>query len=198
MGKSNNSTGLTVGESIVLLIQMIITMAGLLIATGFAVNGTDKLPYIVQISVYILTVFYAVIGYAIPHGNILKYIYMAYAFAAGLIAATRGSDDLAKVLMVLAALLAAYMSGRLDRIGQNRKIIALVMLLLIARAVLTDMGVNVSFGPGAAVCPEEVSPVPEGGLLPYLVPFGELVQWITLAVSYLTRYKNHKEAADEN
>ena len=68
-------------------------------------------------------------------------------------------------------ILISYMAGRLDRIRENRIIIIIVAVLFILRAILANYGGSVL----------------RTGL-------NEFNMWIVLSVSYLCRYRQHREA----
>ena len=67
--------------------------------------------------------------------------------------------------------LISYMAGRLDRIRENQIIIMIVLVLFILRAILANYG---------------------GQFLH--TGFNECNMWLVLSVSYLCRYRQHREA----
>ena len=68
-------------------------------------------------------------------------------------------------------ILISYMAGRLDRIRENQIIIIIVLVLFILRAILANYG---------------------GQFLH--TGFNECNMWLVLSVSYLCRYRQHREA----
>ena len=99
---------------------------------------TNQLHIIIVFLEYILVAFYALIGYKKPHGNILKYTLFAfvllcmYEFLMPGRPATSNIEYIANACIGLASVLIAYMSGRLNRVDQNKVIMSVVGVLFVA------------------------------------------------------------------
>ncbi len=92
------------------------------------------------ISVFVLL--YAFFGYKKPHGNMLKILFFAFS----IFLAFRGTLAIADVksyisgdLIILTALMIAYVAGRLNKIGQNKFYLIFGGLLLLAAFVITSI-----------------------------------------------------------
>lgn len=165
---------------------------------------------------YLLALFYTLVNYRVPHGNLLKYTMLFFAVLlvvtlvinpafyggfetqvnpestevseeyplppGGMLDVPENPNPLSpgqqkriNILEIsflgIAIILISFMAGRLRRIKENRIIIALVLALLLARAFL-------------------VNPRPQG------IPIGlnEFIMWLVMSVSYLLRYRAHREA----
>jgi len=132
---------------------------------------------IVCVIMYLLIAAYTFIGYKKPHGNMLKYLYLLY--ACSLLASLASNVIYGTVLYALLTatviLIVGYIAGRLDRIGQNR---ILMLVVLVIELYIYGVAVMV-FKPSLFGALGVVSP---------------LIMWIDLCVAYLTRYKLHKLA----
>ena len=196
-----------------------------------AVRQRTAIPTMREVLVYvgyILVLAYALAGYRVPHGNLLKYTMLVFAsllvvtlvvnpaFYGGTEKQVNEAPDaqlalsegeglteppadmplppsgepdapemenpitpgeqkrinlMELIFLGTTMILISYMAGRLDRIKENRIIIVLVLVLLLARAFLVNYGMR-------------MAPV---GL-------NEFIMWLVLSCSYLFRYREHKEA----
>lgn len=136
----------------------------------------------IAISVFILL--YVFFGYKKPHGNMMRLVFFAYAISLalqGTVEIAGGSYYVAGDLLIFAALLIAYVAGRLNKIEKNIFILILVGLLLLARETILFVTVPVLFG--------------------FLSIFGRITRIIifaTLSFAYIARYEEHKAAGLED
>ena len=133
---------------------------------------------------FILIAFYAVSNFKVPHGNLLKYLFLTFAVMCfvGLLATDPNSSSANGDLYVLQLLrgavviLSTYMAGRLDRIKQNTVFAVICAILLLATSIkvlLLHKVYNLVF---------------------ILFETNFFILWIDLVIAYLFRYKEHKEA----
>ncbi len=120
-------------------------------------------------------IMYGLFLYKKPHGNLLKYAMLLFAFS--MIFST-AMNTYNTVFMDLIKLICAgalcYTSGRLDRVEQNKYIFAGIgILLIIYWAIYVFSGVSwfVFFRRGS-----------------------NIIIFVTLSLAYFLRYKQHKEA----
>ena len=146
-------------------------------------------PSLRDVMVYVgygMVLFYALVGYRFPHGNLFKYTLLAFAallvvtlLLNPFLAGSAGEETVRLNLMEMGFLgailvLVSYMAGRLNRLKENEIIVGAVFLLFLARAIL------VKYEPG------KIS-----------VGFNEFNMWIVLACSYLFHYHAHRDAGLE-
>lgn len=96
---------------------------------------------IISLVIYILTGFYALFGYKKPHGNMLKYLFIAFAVSQILNVclsnnAENAIDVILSVCSCLAALILMYVSGRFHKIEKNRVLLIVAGILLFAAMIL--------------------------------------------------------------
>lgn len=132
-----------------------------------------------------VTIWYVLFGYKQPHGNSLRFAYFAFALYIGLhsiIDAIEGRESASCILMLIAALIIAYISGRLNKIEKNKKLLILVGLIFLADAII-----HIIIG---ASLPFKLTRLfGHVTTLAYLVAFG---------FAYTARYEQHKEAGLED
>lgn len=139
-------------------------------------NADTRIKNIINLLIIIGTIYYGACGYKTPHGNLLKYLFLAFAFSQVLKIAVTMSTTIQALCVLAASVLIAYMAGRLDRIKENTNIIIVVTTLLVIAglSVVTETG---SFLLGKT-----------------LTAFEPLVIFVSCAAAYQVRYKLHKEA----
>ncbi len=133
--------------------------------------------------------YYTLAGYKRPHGNLLRaiFILMSLTCLNGVIDSAQmmpyfeGSDLSMQLLIIgldgISVLLIAYVGGRLDKIKKN-----IIPLILITAAQFTK---SVLF----------ISLYVAWSNLAYIVwDFSTCILWLDIAVAYILRYKEHKEA----
>jgi len=137
--------------------------------------------YTVPIIVYVLMLVYVLVEYRKPHGNLLRITMLVYAFMLAIWSAAQGSNAGCVYVLPCTAVIAAYVSGRLNKIKKNVVWIAIAAVCLIGYGILqTGMLELESYG-----------------ILQFSYCFGVLLQWITLALAYFSRYEEHVLAGQE-
>ena len=130
---------------------------------------------------YILILFYALYGYKIPHGNLLKYIMLFFALLiVNEIALEAGGKYpnldsqvilLPTVIAGICTVIISYIAGRLDRFNQNIYLFTVVLILLIVRAFLMSQYRTIMFS-----------------------NYSDLIIWYDINCAYALRFRRHKEA----
>jgi len=134
----------------------------------------------IAILVYILLLYYVFIGYKKPHGNLLRYLLLAFALCIALTVVfliKLSFDDLSgKTTLIIAAMMITYMAGRLNKLRQNIVIMIVVAILLAVSLIgfFKAFGFMSFHNTYAVIC--------------------FVIQWIMLCAAYLVRFKEHKEA----
>lgn len=204
------------GISTIQLIGLLITL--LLIVGGLVITIVKRTPSPVRTVLicigYLLVLYYALLGYKKPHGNMLRYTMLFFAILIifllvvdpalksssaqplppdsaegiadiapdGAIPAPPADDaetgepvpyakSISFGLACLAAVLIAYVAGRLNKIKTNRVLILIAGAMLLARCFVSDF---------------------HAGKMP--ANANEFNMWLAMAMSYLCRYQQHKEA----
>jgi len=123
-------------------------------------------------------IYYVLFGYKKPHGNLLRYLMLAYAVTLGinLAAFPTSFTQLDLILSIASLMFIPYIAGRLNKIKQNKVLIPVVFALLI----VSEMVYLVDFE----------SP----SFLIYVRTFGQAMEWFAISAAYFVRYKEHKEA----
>ena len=171
--------------SIVLCVLLLIISAisiVILFSAGRIAAGTRSCLCFVMA---IVTIWYATVGYKQPHGNALRFTYFAFSLGLALHAAvdsTKSEHFAAFILMLFAALIIAYISGRLNKVEKNKKLLILVGLILLADAVIHFVMMD-------------TSTVEFIRVVGYLTPMAYL---FALGFAYTARYEQHKEAGLED
>ena len=136
---------------------------------------------IIDDAMCVIIMLYAFFGYRKPHGNMLKFVFFAYAISLAL----QGTVDIAAKslyisgdLCILAGLLVAFVAGRLHKIEKNKFILIFVGLLLLAKEIIFFVTVPVSF-------------VFLRKLFSRITP---IIIFAVLSFAYAARFEEHKAA----
>lgn len=134
-------------------------------------------------------IFYGAFGYRIPNTRILKYSIMVLGILIGVQAMFFvGSDtpkDAAMLAIIAIAFIAMgfiiYMSGRMDRIEENKIIIPIVLGLLIINYIVF-LTCNPAFKSASSLA--QTAAILSG--------IGLILVWITFSLMYYIRYRSYK------
>ena len=136
---------------------------------------------------YVVVIYYALVGYKTPHGNLLKYTMWFFVFmlihnsalGAG---GVYHSPDLQNVSMLFSSLtttlsiaIVSYLSGRLDRFKKSMILCTVVLVLLIVRALLMSNYRTLMFA-----------------------NLSDVIIWFDICCVYGVRYVQHREAGLES
>jgi len=176
-------------EKVSLIVCAVLLAIGAIneIYTMFA-DKTSLVIDIVEFVLYALIIAYAAFLYKKPHGNLLKIVMMVFAFVCAFsYAINEYYVTLIKAFGVAAAVLVAFMSGRLDRFKQNKCLGAIVLAVLLVLSIVfiatsasnNDLGDELlpMADPAAEVMSMpagEPAPQPEGGEV-IAPPDGEVI-----------------------
>ena len=196
------------------IIAMILSFAaiGVVIFNFFA---TDERPLIVTnvfTTILCLAVmFYWAYNYRKPHGNILRYVILLFAFVlASDVFVNQGISKVNLALTLVSCVLVAYAAGRLGRPKAMLVLFILVTVLLVAIMVAERLtppphGINndpAVLGLPGTVANSPVSDVPpegKGGKMPlFSFNLSRILLWFAIVTSYFARYKSHKEAGQRH
>lgn len=137
----------------------------------------------------IATMYYAVSGYKVPHGNLMKYLFVLYAASIGyttiarIILFPQNLSALTETISIITIICASFMAGRLYKFKENIVFIIIVAVLAIINIgpIYSSSPINPNTGDASAV-------------FVVLSSFNKLFTWAALSLAYITRFKAHKEA----
>jgi len=161
---------------VVSIVCGILTAFGAIVSVISLVNGNGKSVLffdVFSLALSMMVGYYALWGYKIPHGNLLKYIFLAYAiFVYAAIPITSKEDIVWRVVLqgiVVGSL--CYTAGRLDKVKQNVVFLVLITALMTFCVIVDINSGDATIGIATGV-----------------------VVWIDIFVAYFLRYREHKEA----
>ncbi len=180
--KKKLSNGLIIGISLLALLsvaELIINIFFCIKYYPFSAMLFELVPYIF---LFISIAYYALVGYKKPHGDLLRLVFLIFSISclstliSQVIDAGTQGDVVFTILISIAAFLTSYMAGRLDKIQKNYVMLVVVGLVLLAKAILNYIAYS-----GA-------------DLLLLAWGLSTFVLWLDIAVAYILRYREHKEA----
>lgn len=176
--KKETRYGLVITDFLIIavLVNDVITL-GTQLKAGNVIFGLFAL---LDFAMCALIMLYASFGYKKPHGNMLKGVLFAYSVFLALNGTLNIAADQSYLkgdLAIFAALLAAYVSGRLNKIEKNKIILTIIGLLLFAR-----VGVIMVTVPNPA------------GVSSFLGRLAPVIIHAALSLGYVARYEEHKAA----
>ena len=194
MKKKKLGTGAIIG--IVILVILSVASAFANIYSGLFTNPKFITPgAIAEIVTFLIlligVIYYAIRNYKVPHGNLLRWLFFLFSlnclgimaeeivggYRFGLMEKNMGEVMLLVMLLAVSAILATFISGRLDHLRGN---IACIIVITIAQLVKSII-LQTQFGPNYDV-------------LLIMSNFSTFILWIDMAFAYIIRYKPHKEA----
>ena len=142
---------------------------------------------IITCAMFVLIVFYAVSNFKVPHGNLLKYLFLVFAACSlcgvlSVVTERTSADTVYNALRGVVVLLTAFVAGRLDRFKQNVILMSIIGVLMLASSIT------------------QISAELDGDFLGLFWCFTFFLLWADLMFAYILRYREHKEAglADKN
>ena len=162
---------------------VLLTVLGLIGSVYGLING-GILTSAIHIVMLLAVLYYAVSGYRRPHGNLLRYVTVLYAFSLlfsinQTAMKSAGHAQTGIVLYILAIMGIMFVAGRLNKIKQNAFLMPAIFALLAAAVILGYIK------------------RPQVNFFKILNTFSVLTVWIEICFSYFIRYKKHKEAGFE-
>ena len=178
------------------LITAVLLLAGIVVTIIFA-NRAPLVKTITLIIGYLLVLYYAFWGYKTPHGNLLRYLIISYAFLLALgsesrlfagarserpVDVTNAEGQLRRgargltaykgLLTSVALILMSYIAGRLNKYKQNKILIPIVLVILFVRSFVSrTFRIQVA-----------------------MTDLSYLILWVGIACAYFARNDAHKEA----
>ena len=182
MEKKN--TSILIAKIVVLLLCILYVIS----AVGVIINKPN-LKSIIGIVVICLTVYYMFVGYKIPHGNLLKYLFIIVDLTAlfyfwDSFTQMEKAFDVYELLLLLQIAIIAYVAGRLNKFKENIALLSIVFIM----EVITFSHASVVFN------------IPADSIMRRINVYNLAIIQLAMIVSYIARYKEHKEAglADKN
>ena len=191
--KKKTSSGL-----LVLLAATAAAIVFLIIELTVLKGAPTKVSCMISAGICLLAVYYGISGYKVPHGNMIRYLLLAFAAAeASEFLLNPGMMKPMSMCVLLTTILSSYMAGRLNKNKECKIIVALVGIMLIAvwamhRFTPSAMPVGEPVPPGVGMeqMPERTDRI--RNFFPNDI--SRFLSWLVLSVSYLTRYDEHKKA----
>lgn len=181
--KNYKNYDLTLFEGICVFIVILFVIAGTINALFDILNQGITWRRCLRLGIYVFLCWYSIIGYKKPHGNLLKYLFLAFdCFVLATVAhileyntADMPTHAVIRVLLYcVVAVIVPYMAGRLDRTKENRILGTIVFVCLFITAVL-----NIIFSQSSGN---------------FLSSMNTTILGLAILTSYMIRYKQHKEA----
>ncbi len=140
-------------------------------------------------------IYYALAGYKLPHGNLLRFIFLLLSLTClnGVIDTAQlipyhEVSDLNNLLLIIgfdgiSVLLIAYVGGRLDKIKKNYLPIVLITIAQLGESIVSVFVYDSFTAFSGWSCFVQV-----------VWSFTNCIIWFDIAFAYILRYKEHKEA----
>lgn len=133
---------------------------------------------------FLLLFYYAVWGYRVSHGNLMKYLFLAFSLCCLVGILSADEADFANSVILYAysftcgimIMLSAFIAGRLNQFKKNVWLVLIGALLMAASS--------------AVVVPATDSPA----FLEIVRCFALFILWVDLVVAYVLRFRAHREA----
>lgn len=170
-GKNKKYKLLIIGALIISLIGLAYPIFEIIYNKAVSAEG------IIKILCYLFVIYYLFIGYKKPHGNLLRIIFMLFAFTVLIQAiATANVSDNAAYLVGTASIFIAYISGKLHKYKNNQVIATVALsLLLLGYAISLAQETSTDF-------------------ILKVTNLDLVVEWLALLAVYYVRFNLHVEA----
>lgn len=163
-----------------IIVAMVLNVLNLILNVYGLICRDVKIYFLISIINGVAILYYALIGYKKPHGDLLKYIMVIFAINVACYALTNYVENVyISYCYVFAALLIAYACGRLDRDLQNKYILLIVFIIFVFGKITASAFVKEEF------------------TLLSLTRYSEIIEWFAIMVTYLTRYEKHREIGNK-
>ena len=174
-------------NKILLIAQIVVTLLGLSLTVAEMCSGVrskaSDITNIVSLEMYALILFYVLFSYRAPHGNLFRYCLLIYALVLGLLHAPAYVAAFSRGTAVVAAVLIAFMCGRLHKLKQCTILSVVILAILLASAVYSLTQLSAMADVGITVKNK-------------LVLFNQPFIWFSFAAAYLVRFSSHKQAGE--
>jgi len=174
------------GMKVIFIICIILSVLGLIgsvyVCDSLSTDVTYVVAGIATTIIYLGLFLYAGFGYKRPHGNALRYIFILFGLAYGVIVGMKLTGIIA-IFGIIVVGMACYIAGRLNKIKKNAVLIIIVLVLTLLIALYQAVHfLQVS----------ELTVI--GNIMFLLFVFSPFISWAGLSSAYVVRYKTHKEA----
>lgn len=140
----------------------------------------------VYLLIFVALLFYALIGYKKPHGNLLKTLFVAFGVSVVvIIGMAKSFPDTNEIAFIvsnicadLGALVIIFVAGRLHKIEKNKILLVIAGLLMLVRVIISIFCNRMPIGP----------------IMNDSIP---LLMLFALCFAYTARYEEHKAAGLE-
>lgn len=137
---------------------------------------------------FALTLYYAISNFKVPHGNLLKYLFLAFSAMcfAGLLTNDAGDPAfqtfsyIYQISRGIVVIISAYIAGRLDRIKENTILLVTGNVILLGTSLMNVFLYNAT------------------NITLIIFFAGFFILWLDLTIAYLFRYYGHKQAGFED
>ena len=142
---------------------------------------TQSVKLIIAIIVTCLTVYYMFVGYKTPHGNLLRYLFIIVALEALFVfwhTFTRLEKpfEVYELFLLLEIAIVFYVAGRLNKYKENIVLLSIAFVMVVIP------------------CFHGITVFNSTSLISSIALFDKAIILLALIVSYIARYKEHKEA----
>ena len=178
MEKKN--TSILIAKIVVLLLCILYVIS----AVWKFINAQDVRP-ILGIIVTVLNVYYMFVGYKKPHGNLLRYVFIIATLEAILIfwitfTKLQKLFGIYELFLLLEIAIISYVAGRLNKFKQNIVLLSVAFIMAVIVAIYSFSLRNLT------------------SVIAKISQFNVPIIILGLIVSYIARYKEHKEAGLED
>ena len=190
---------------LIVLLVLNVAAIGVMIYNLFTIHEKSLLiTNIVTLVMALAVLYYGLIGYKGPHGNLLRYLMLMYAVMLGVsVFLNMGISKTVLALSLAAMILVAYAAGRLNkRIGVT--IIAILVTALLVAAMIFEQCSPRAIGapqlpgePGVQqTIPTDEPPANSPGFGGLAINAARVLLWLSIGDAYLYRFRAHKEAGE--
>ncbi len=169
-------------KNILLAIMGVLILAEIVLNVYCCITGRKIVYNLINLIALVVVAFYGFELYKKPHGNMLKIAMLVSALAivvSVIESIYEWPDQFIEIFLpIFAACLLFYVAGRLNRIEQNKYLLPLVAIILLACCVMD--WVSFISDPVATIV--------------YFKVTNHFVITLTLMIAYFVRFKEHKEA----
>ena len=174
MEKKN--TPILIAKIVVLLLCVLYVICAV-----WTMTTKPNIKPIIGIIVTCLTVYYMFVGYKIPHANLLRYLFIIVDLASlfyfwHTFAHLEKLLDVYELLLLLEIAIVAYVAGRLNKFKENIVLLSVTFIIEVISCCHASIVFNTT------------------SVMAQINLFNKAILLLALIVSYIARYKEHKEA----
>lgn len=181
----NVKKGTKVGLAVFLALNIFLLVVRLITLISGNVSEFGALHLFAGLIMIVAIIVYVFVDYKKPHGNLVRWLFLFFGFyLAFKVALNFTKDNLfaPSCILMLAALIITYISGRLDKIEKNKPLLVLTGVLFVIYWALKNF---VSYSDGFV-------------FHRFIGSFGNIFQLGAISFAYIARYEEHKAAGRED